>query len=100
MSKWVLLFSLIMLSPSQVTGQVTADAHDSLMTITQATVASDAIADPFNSDSDLDGSMIAPTLALGYQRAVGELFSARIAFLPAQSLAGPQIRAPPYSLFA
>lgn len=99
MSKWILLFSLIMLSPSPVAGQVTADAHDKRMTLVQIATGGDVAIDAFG-DSDLDGNTVAPTLTIDGQRTVSEPAFVFIACLPSRYQAGPQIRAPPFTLFA
>lgn len=99
MSKWILLFSLIMLSPSQVTGQVAADAHDKRMTLVQIASVADVAIDAFG-DSDLDGNTVAPTLAINGQRTASQPAIVFIACLPSRYQAGPQIRAPPFTLFA
>ncbi|WP_137168392.1 hypothetical protein [Salinimonas lutimaris] len=99
MSKWILLFSLIMLSPSQVTGQVAADAHDKRMTLVQIASVGDVATDTLG-DSDLDGNTVAATLSVTGLHTVSEPAFVSIACLPVRYQAGPQIRAPPFALFA
>lgn len=99
MSKWIFLFSLMMLSPSEGIGQMTTDAHDNLVTMSHVTVAGDVVSDPFSGDNDGDSSAIASAVRVAHQPAKADTFVVFAPSLLPRYQAGPQIRAPPYLLF-